>query len=120
MTTADKSFSDLLQNIIADIQELIRSELRLAKAEFREGAEGFKYSATLLGAGALSAFFAVFFALYSAVFALARLMPDWAAALSISLVLAAAGGLTIRMGVRRAKQVHFTPERTIQSVRELT
>ena len=36
MAAADRSFSDVLQDIIGNVQEMVRSEVRLAKTEIRE------------------------------------------------------------------------------------
>ena len=104
MATPDQSFSTLLKNIITDVQELIRSEVRFAKAELHEQANGLKPTALLIGAGALTAIFAVFFALCSVGLALAMMMPGWEAALIMAATLGVAGGFTIRIGIQRLKR----------------
>jgi uncharacterized membrane protein YqjE len=119
MATKDLSFSDLMKNIVADVQDLVRSEFRLAKTELREEAAGFKSPALLLGAGAITALFAVFFMLYALVYALAMVLPQWAAALIVAVLLAAAGAITLRLGVKRLKRVSMVPYRTIASVKEV-
>jgi apolipoprotein N-acyltransferase len=118
MATVDPSLSDVLRNIVADIQELMRSEIRFAKAELREEAGGIKSSAILIGAGALTGLYALFFALYSIVLALAIVLPEWAAALIVATILAVAGGIALFTGTGRFKRQHITPDRTIASIKE--
>ena len=60
----------------------------LAKTEFKEEAVKAKDSAVLLAAGAVSGIFAVTFLLLTIIYALALVMPTWAAALVVGGVLA--------------------------------
>jgi uncharacterized membrane protein YqjE len=119
MATVDASYTDLLQRIVVDLQDLMRSELRLLKAEFREDIKAFKVVATLIGTGGLILLFATFFALCSIVLALTIVMPAWAAALIVAITLGIAGGLTLRAGIRQAKQANLGPDRTVQSLKEI-
>jgi uncharacterized membrane protein YqjE len=75
MAAADRSFSDVLQNIIRNVQEIVRSEVRLAKAEIQEEAVKTKTSILWLGAGVLAGIFGVFFLLFTTVYALAIVLP---------------------------------------------
>jgi phosphatidylglycerophosphate synthase len=118
MASQDRSFSDVLQDIVRHIQDITRSEIRLAKTEFREEAAKAKSASALTGAGALCGIFAVFFALLAIVYALARAVPDWAAALIVASVLAVSAGVTISSGIKRFKQVHPTPDKTIETLKE--
>jgi len=113
------SYSELLQNIVADVQELVRSEVRLAKAEFREDMTALKTVAALIGAGALVTLFAIFFALCSIVLALTLVMPAWAAAIVVAVALGAAGALTFRAGIQRIRQANLGPDQTVQSLKEI-
>ena len=49
MGLADRSVSDILQNIVRNMQEIVRSEVRLAKSEVREEAGRIKSTALLFG-----------------------------------------------------------------------
>ncbi len=118
MTTADRSISDVLQDIIRNIQEIVRAEVRLAKTEVREEVAKAKSGAAILGIGAVCGLFASFFLLLTIVYALARLVPDWASALIVTVVLAAAAGLAISAGLKQLQRVHPTPDKTIESVKE--
>jgi len=114
----ERSISDVVQDIIRNIQEMLRSEVRLAKTELREEVVKAKSAGVLLGGGAVSAFFAIFFLLLMTVYALTRVMPDWAAALIVAGIMAIAAGLMLSEGMKRFKQVHPTPERTVENIKE--
>jgi len=114
----ERSISDVVQDIIRNIQEMLRSEVRLAKTELREEAVKAKAAGALLGGGAVSALFAIFFLLLMTVYALTRVMPDWAAALTVAAFTAIVAGLMLTAGLKRFKQVHPTPERTVENIKE--
>ncbi len=118
MAASDRSISDVLQDILSNIQEIVRSEVRLAKTEAREEVGKVKSAGILLGAGAICGVFAAFFLLLTIVYALARFMPDWAAAFTITVVLAIITGVMLSAGVKRFKQVHPTPDKTMESLKE--
>jgi uncharacterized membrane protein YqjE len=118
MAAEDRSLSDVLQDVIRNVQEIVRSEVRLAKTEMREEAAKAKSATLLLGAGAVTAIFAILFLLLMIVHALALVMPSWAAALIVGAVLAVVAGVTLPAGVRRFKLIHPTPERTVETIKE--
>jgi len=118
MAAEDRSLTNLFQDIVRNVQEIMRSEVRLAKAEVREEAAKAKSSAILLGAGAASAGFAVLFLLLMIVYALTLVMPNWAAALIVAVVLAITASVLLTTGTKRFKQIHPTPERTVQTIKE--
>jgi uncharacterized membrane protein YqjE len=118
MAARDRSLSDVLQDIVHNVQEIVRSEVRLAKTEIWEETAKAKSSALWLGVGALTAVFATFFLLLTVVYALALVMPSWTAALIVGAPLALAGTLILNAGVSRFKQIHPTPERTIETIKE--
>ena len=68
----------------------------------------------------LTAIFAVLFFLLTVVYALALVMPSWswAAALIVGAALAVVATLMLTAGVRRFKQIHPTPERTVETIKE--
>jgi uncharacterized membrane protein YqjE len=118
MATIDRSVSDVLQDIIRNIQDIVRSEVRLAKTEVREEVSKARDASVLIGVGALSGTFSAFFVLFSIVYALSRVVPDWAAALIVGVVLAIAAGILLSKGAARFKHVHPAPEKTIESLKE--
>jgi hypothetical protein len=92
MTASERSVSHILRDIIRDFQEIVRSELRLAKSEFRDEARKAKSATVLITGGALTALFALLFLLITFVDALSLVMPNWAAALIVAVALAIIAG----------------------------
>ena len=113
-----RALSDVLQDILRNLQELVRSEIRLAKAEVRADARDTAVSATWLIAGVGCALSAWMLALWAAVYGLASVVPLWASALLIALVVAAAAATLIAVGRRRIATIRPLPERTVASVKE--
>jgi uncharacterized membrane protein YqjE len=113
-----RTFGDVFKDIIANVQELIRSEVRLAKAEFREEAGKAMSAATMLIAGAVFGVFALGFLLLTVMFALENVVANWAAALIVGAAVGIAAGVLLLTGKERFAQVSPKPEKTIESVKE--
>jgi len=114
--TRERSAADLVKDIIANAQEMIRSEIRLAKAELREET-GKTFSAAqtlLIGAGA--GLFALGFILTAIAQLLAQYMPAWVATLVVGVVLGIAAAIMISKG--RGQIRVPKPEKTIENVKE--
>lgn len=118
MAASDRSVADLLQDILRNVQDIVRAEVRLAKTEVWEETTKAKSSALWLGAGTISAVFALLFLLLMIMFALALVMATWAAALIVGAGLAIAAVILLMAGMKRFKKIHPVPERTVESVKE--
>ncbi|MBV8843678.1 MAG: phage holin family protein [Bryobacterales bacterium] len=118
MSANERSFSDVFQDIVRNVQEIVRSEVRLAKTEIRDEAAKAKSAGLLIGAGAVTAIFAAFFLLLTIVYLLSLIMPNWAAALIVGVALAIVAGVTLNTGLKRFKKIHPTPERTVETLKE--
>lgn len=116
--STDRGFSDLFHDIVRNLQDLIRSEVRLAKAEVRQEAQEAATSAVWLAAGVVGALSAWMLALWAAVYGLSNLMPLWAAALLVSLLLGGVAVGLITAGWRRVTRLRPIPARTVASVKE--
>jgi len=114
----DRSLSAVFQDILRDIQEIVRSEVRLAKAEIKEEASKAVSSLLWVAGGGVTALLAVVFGLWTAVYAVALVWPMWAATLVVGAILAAAAVVLIVGGIRQFKRVHPIPERTVGTIKE--
>ena len=114
----ERAISDILQDILRHLQEIVRSEVRLAKVEIRSEARHAAASAVWIAAGTIGAMSAWAFLLWAITFALATRMSMWAATLVVAVVLACAASVLIVGGIRRVKRIHPIPERTIASIKE--
>jgi len=118
MAAEDRSLSNVLEDVIRNVQEIVRSEVRLAKTEIREEAARGKSAMLLLGAGAVTAIFAILFLLLMIVHTMALVMPSWAAALIVGSALALVASVMLPAGVRRFKHIPPTRERTVGTMKE--
>ena len=114
----ERALSDVLQDILRNLQDIVRSEVRLAKVEIRDDARQAASSAVWIAAGTIGALSAWAFLLWTITFALSTRMSMWAATLVVTLVLACAASALIAGGIRRMKRIHPIPERTIASIKE--
>lgn len=115
MAVVERSLSVVLQDILGNVQEIIRSEVRLAKTELRDQASSAKAWARMLAAGAVTALFAILFLLLTLVHALADVMPMWVAALLVGVALAISAGVMLTAGLKSCK---LTPDRKENTVQE--
>ncbi len=118
MNGSDRSIGAVLSDIVGDLQQIIRAEVRLAKAEVRDEVGKAKRGAVLMLCGGVVLTASLGLILLSAVYALAIVWPPWAAALAIAAVAAIAGLVLARAGRQRLADVELPPQRTTATVRE--
>jgi hypothetical protein len=116
--TANRPMSEVLQDILQNLQDLIRSEFRLAKAELGQDARQAAASAVWVAAGAVCGLSAWLFLLWTAAFAAAQVMPMWAASLTVAVVMGLAAVVLLAFGRRKIKRLDPVPERTVASMKE--
>jgi uncharacterized membrane protein YqjE len=114
----DRPVSAVFADIVGNVQEIIRSEVRFAKAEISKQASEAAGSASLLAGGFALAFYAFGLLLLAAVYLLSQLMPAWIAALVVCLALSAVAATLITVGRRRWKLLHPIAEKTVQTTKE--
>ena len=116
----ERTFAALLSNIVDNLQDIVRSEIRLVKAEAREQLGAFARRSVWLVAGVVCSLLALCFALWSAFFALLRTMPDWAAALVIAAglaVIAVVSTLVFWRKTRALSKAEFSPRSPVHKER---
>jgi len=118
MSATDRSIGAVLTDVVADVQQIVRAEVRLARAEFREELGKARRGATFLVAAGVIAALGLGVMLLAAVYALATVWPPWAAALTVAAVSLAVGGALAASGLSQLKSVTWTPDRTASSVKE--
>jgi len=118
MPYEDRTFADLFQGIVQKVQEIIRSEVRLARAELTVEAKKTARASVVLGAGVVLALYSIGLLLLAGVYALSVASPPWAAALVIWAIVSAIAVLLLMSGRARFRQIQTTPDTTIQSVKE--
>ena len=117
MSSTDPSLATLLRDLISEVSELIRQELRLAQAEAAQKVSRAQSSIIYVAAGLLSAFCALLILLLALVIGLAEIMPAWAASLCVGAAMAIAAVVLMRLGQSGLSPSNLVPERTLDSVR---
>jgi len=118
MATPSRSVPEVLQDIFGNIQEIIRSEFRLAKAEIKSEASQAAGPIKLSLIGVVLGFYALGFLLYTAVLGLSMVVAPWIAALIVTAALGIVSMALVSAGIKRLKQVPKVPERTIETMKE--
>jgi len=108
--------ADVFRDIIANVQEMVWSEVRLARVEIRDEAAKTARAGALLAAGAVMAIIAGVFMLVCLTQVLDLIMPDWAAALVVALAMGIPAAILIVKGRDRLRVP--VPEKTIENVKE--
>lgn len=107
---------DLLRGIVADGTELIRKEIALAKAELRANMHASVTMAKGMVAAAVLGLIGLTLLFVTIIFALANVLPGWAAALIVTgCVLAGAG---IAFGIAWAKRIKHPLAQTRAQIKE--
>ena len=114
----ERSVADVLQDILRNVQEIVRAEMRLAKVEIRDETRRAVSSGIWIAAGVVGALSAWMCLLWTVAYLLATRMSLWAATLVVGVVMACVAGVLIIGGIRRVKRIQPIPERTIESVKE--
>ena len=114
----ERSVTEVLQDIIGNVEAIFRAECQLAKTEIKDRAAQAKSPAVTLGVGLVLAACAVGLLLLALVSALATRMAMWSAALLVAMVVAVAAVLLIDRSRERLRQVNAKPERLLASLTE--
>lgn len=114
----DASIGDLVSQLSAQTSRLVRDEMKLAQSEFRDAAKHAGLGAGLLSVAGLLAILGLATFVTSAVAALALVLPLWAAALVVGVILFAAAGIAGLVSKKQIEQTTPVPEQTVASVKE--
>jgi uncharacterized membrane protein YqjE len=113
----ERPMSVVLQDIVRNVQDIVRSEVRLAKTEVAEELRGTRSVAVLLAMGALSGLFTVLFGLVACVCALSLVLPMWAASVGVAAFAGIVATVTICAGLARFKTIRAAPK-SVASIKE--
>lgn len=113
-----RSVPEVLQDIVGNIQEIIRSEFGLARIEIKQEAAQAKGPLLRWLIGGAIGLYALGFLLFTAVLGMATVMPIWLAALIVGAVLTVVSMALLSAASKRLKQMQKAPERTIETLKE--
>ena len=117
MSAGIRSIPEILHDVLTNIQDIVRAEVRLAKAEVGEELNKARAGGLLIGVGAVAAIFSTLFLLLACVYALSRVVPNWAAALIVAAAVGIAAAVTLSLGLKRLKTIQAAPK-TAASLKE--
>ena len=115
---AQRSTAEIVKDIVGNIQEIIRSEIRLAAAEMKEKVSQAAKGGIAFTAGAITALYALGFLLVAIYNVLSYAVWPWLAAVIVAVALGLGAGVMIAAGRQRFRQLNPKPERTVESVKE--
>ena len=113
----EPSTGELMSQLSAQTSRLIRDELRLAQKEMQEFARHAGVGAGLAGAAGLLAVLGLATLIAAAVAALSLVLPVWAAAVIVAVVLFAAAGIAALVGKKQVEQVPPPAAESVDSIK---
>lgn len=112
----DRDTGDLLKELFAQAQVLVREELHLAKAETKYEAKKAVRAGAGFGAGGVLLHTALLVGAACLVAVGWSFLPLWASALIVCAIFAIAGAIALSYGKQRMDSIE--PERTVQNLKE--
>jgi apolipoprotein N-acyltransferase len=101
-----------------DVGEVVRGEVRLAKAEMSEKVSKASKAGGMFGGAAVCGLMGLAALVTAAIAALALALPLWASAGIVGLVLLALAGMMYAGGRAKIKDVTPVPERTVETLKD--
>jgi uncharacterized membrane protein YqjE len=112
----DRSVSELVQQLSAQTQTLVRQELALAQIELKEKGKRAGIGAGMFGGSGLFALYGLGALVATAILALATAVDPWLAALIVAVVLLAIAGVLALTGKKQVEEA--TPPAPEQAIAE--
>jgi hypothetical protein len=115
---AERTIAEILTDIGRNAQEIVRTEIRLAKLEAQTEIRTAGQGAILLAAGGIVSVLALGLLSMAGVYVLALVVALWIAAVIMAAVAAAIGGLLIMVGLKQMRKVTLAMPRTVATIKE--
>ena len=114
----NRSLGELFSELAQETSTLVRQEVNLAKTEMSDKASRAGKHVGVLAAGGAVAYAGLLAVLAGIIALLNNVMPLWASALLVGVVVAVVGYLLVRRGLDALKREDFTPRETIETLKE--
>ena len=112
------SLGEIIGGLATDIQDLVRGEIALARAELDQKIDRVTMAAIWLLGGALVAFAGLVVLLEGIAAAIALALPAWAALLITGVVIVVVGAILARSGLAMLSLKTLIPDRTAASLQK--
>lgn len=116
-SAADASIGELVSQLSTQTSRLVRDEMRLATKELQQSAKHAGIGVGLFSAAGLLAVLGLMALTAAGVAALALVLPVWAAAVVVAVVLFVAAGIAALFGRRQAAEIAPPPKESVESVK---
>lgn len=115
----DVSVGELLGEVTRDLSTLMRQEVELAKAEIKTEVAKAGKGAGMFGGAGFAGYMTLLFLSFGLWWGLANAMDEGLAAVIVAVIWAVIGAVLFVMGRSTFKKVNPTPERTVQTVKQV-
>jgi xanthine/uracil permease len=114
----NRSLGELFSELAQETSTLVRQEVNLAKTEMGHKASRAGKHIGVLAAGGAVAYAGLLAILAGVIVLLDNVMPLWASALLVGVVVAIVGYLLVRRALDALKREDFAPRETIETLKE--
>jgi hypothetical protein len=116
--TEQRSLGALFSELAQETGTLVRKEVELAKVEMTAKAKVAGRDAALVAGGGSIAMLGVMALLAALILALGTVVPLWASALLVGLMVSITGGVLVALGIRAFKGLDTAPRQTLRALEE--
>lgn len=113
-----ESLGSLVTGIVEDLQNIVRGELALAKAELKDEATSIGRGVAMLAAGAIVGLVAFIFLMLGVTYLINRWLTMWQSAAIVGAGLLVIAIILLMAGRSKVSNVNLTPTETIDSLKE--
>ena len=114
----NRPLGDLFGDLATEMSNLVRQEVALAKVEVTQKAKYVGRNVGYLVVGGAVAYAALLAILAAIIMLLARVIPNWGAALIVGVVVAGIGWMLIGKAMMALQQADLTPRETVETLKE--
>jgi uncharacterized membrane protein YqjE len=115
----ERSLGELFSDLARETSTLVRQEVQLAKTEMTQKATAVGKDIGFLAVGGLIAYAGLLALIATIIIILGTAgLPWWLAALIVTVVVLAIGGILVQRGLNALKRQSMAPEQTIQTLKE--
>lgn len=115
---SDRSIKEIIEVLRPQLQVLVNKQVELAKTELTPVGKKAGMAAGLLAAGAVFMLVFLIFLSLTGVYVLSLLLPLWASALIVSVILLVIGGILAGSGASILRGLDPKPHRTIRTLQQ--
>ena len=114
----NRPLGDLFGDLAAEMSNLVRQEVALAKVEVAQKAKYVGRNVGYLVVGGAVAYVALLAIVAAIIMLLAKVLPDWGAALLVGVVIGVVGWLLIGKAMIALQNADLTPRETVETLKE--